>query len=76
MTSSFPQNLRRIAGDRSVTKLAEETGIGHSSISRYLSGKRSPTADQIKQLAESLDVSADELLGVKRRTPTHLQEAA
>lgn len=77
MTSTFPQNFRRIAGKRSVADLAETTGIDHGSISRYLSGERSPNAERLKKIAETLDVSADELLGVRRpNARTHLQEAA
>lgn len=76
MTSTFSKNFGRIAGDRTVTNLAEVTGIDQGSISRYLSGTRSPNAERIKRIAETLDVSADDLLGIQRRSTQDLQEAA
>src|ERR1700678_557751 len=50
----------------SANKLAEETGIGQSQISRMLSGKsKSPTIDTIMSLAHYFDVGIEAVLGIK-----------
>lgn len=47
------------------TQLAKLVGIGKSTLSEYESGKANPTAEVIKKIANSLNVSADYLLGLK-----------
>lgn len=44
-------------------ELAKKTGVTEVTISRYLSGERSPRVEVVKQIAEALNVSTDYLLG-------------
>lgn len=50
------------AGMRQVD-LERKTGIGRSSLSRYLSGDYEPNADRLHRIAVALDVSEAYLLG-------------
>ncbi len=43
--------------------IAELTGMSESTVSRYLNGEQSPPFDFVQKLAESLDLSLDELTG-------------
>ncbi len=45
-------------------ELSRHTGIATATISRYLSGKRSPTAENIIRLAGFFGVTTDYILGV------------
>ena len=49
--------------------LAREIGIPQNLISEYETGKKRLYADTLARLAATLDVSADELLGLSRRGP-------
>lgn len=45
-------------------KVAEETGIDRSKISRFETGDREPTIEDLAKLAEFYDVTTDWLLGI------------
>lgn len=45
-------------------ELAEKTGLTEVSISRYMTGRRQPVAENIIKLATVLDISTDYLLGL------------
>ena len=45
-------------------ELAEKTYITQTTISRYITGERTPDAINLKAICEALDVSADWLLGL------------
>lgn len=57
--ASTPERLREAmqAADKKQIELATETGLSHSTISRYLSGKVEPRQDAIIKLARALNVS-------------------
>lgn len=57
--ASTPERLREAmqAADIKQIELATETGLSHSTISRYLSGKVEPRQDAIIKLARALNVS-------------------
>ena len=57
--ASTPERLREAmqAVGKKQIELATETGLSHSTISRYLSGKVEPRQDAIIKLARSLNVS-------------------
>lgn len=57
--------LRKAQG-YSQAKLAERIGKGQKLISDYERGRLRPHPDTIAELAMALDVSADELLGIKQ----------
>lgn len=44
--------------------VAEETGIDQSKISRFETGDREPTIEDLAKLAEFYDVTTDWLLGI------------
>ena len=57
--ASTPDRIREAmqAADKKQIELATETGLSHSTISRYLSGKVEPRQDAIIKLARALNVS-------------------
>lgn len=63
---NFPERLSLCMNKRKInnTELAEMSGITTATISRYLNGLRQPTAENIVLLSDSLNVSADYLLGL------------
>jgi len=65
MKKNFPEILRRIRESQklSQTELAEKTGFQPSAISHFETGRRSPSFDNLKRLADALSVSIDYLLG-------------
>lgn len=74
--ASTPDRLReamQVAGKKQI-ELATETGLSHSTISRYLSGKVEPRQDAIIKLARALNVSEWWLWGYdvpQARTSAH-----
>lgn len=44
-------------------ELVEKAGITEASMSKYLSGERTPRIDVVVNLANALEITTDELLG-------------
>ena len=65
----FPDRLRRAREVRGLTQaqLAEKIQRTHNVISNLERGVQVPSADQIVRLCDALDVSAEWLLGRKRK---------
>ncbi len=65
MAELFGERLRRIREDKRLTQsdLAARTGFQPSAISHFESGRRSPSFDNLKKLADALAVTIDFLLG-------------
>ena len=65
MQKNFPDILRKIRESKklSQTELAEKSGFQPSAISHFETGRRSPSFDNLKKLADALSVSIDYLLG-------------
>lgn len=66
MGENFNENLR-VARERkgiSQKDMAESIGVAKSTYSLYESGNREPGVPTIKKIADVLNVSADELLGI------------
>lgn len=66
MGEKFNENLK-IARERkglSQKDIAEGIGVAKSTYSLYESGNREPNVQTIKKIADLLNVSADELLGI------------
>lgn len=66
MGTKFNENLK-IARERiglSQKEVAESIGVAKSTYSLYESGNREPNVPTIKKIADTLSVSADELLGL------------
>jgi len=68
----FPERLTALRKERGMTQqgLADAVGLGISQVKRYEAGGSQPTLDVIRNLAQTLRVSADELLfGAGERGP-------
>lgn len=65
MAEEFAERLRmaREAKGLSQTELAERTGFQPSAISHFETGRRSPSFDNLRRLADALSVAVDYLLG-------------
>lgn len=65
MQESFGERLRRIRKEKRLNQadLAERTGFQPSAISHFESGRRAPSFDNLKKLADALAVTTDFLLG-------------
>ena len=65
--NQITENLHRIIKERNITQkeLAQSSGLTESAISRYLKGDRIPRGVSLIRIAESLNVSIDELVGFK-----------
>jgi transcriptional regulator with XRE-family HTH domain len=61
----FPERLRaaREHRDLSQGKLAERAGLQASAVSHFETGNRKPSFDNLKRLADALNVTTDYLLG-------------
>jgi transcriptional regulator with XRE-family HTH domain len=69
MSESFPERLRKIREEKRLTQgeLAEKAGFQPSAISHFELGRRSPSFDNLKKLADALSVTVDYLLGRESR---------
>ena len=52
--------------DLTQKEIAEKLGINPSTVSKYLRQDKFPAIDTFANLCEILDVSADEILGLKK----------
>ena len=65
MPETFGDRLRRIREEKRLNQsdLAGRTGFQPSAISHFESGRRAPSFDNLKKLADALAVTIDFLLG-------------
>ena len=65
MSEKFAESLRTIREQKglSQTELADRSGLQPSAISHFETGRRSPSFDNLKRLADALAVSIDYLMG-------------
>lgn len=68
--SDFAKNLRKFRKRKGYSQqnLAKVLGYGYTAIANYESGRNEPSFDCLIKLAEILDVTIEELLGMKLRT--------
>jgi len=61
----FAELLKAVREEKglSQTELATKTGLQPSAISHFESGRRSPSFDNLRRLADALNVTIDYLLG-------------
>lgn len=66
MGENFNENLKTARERRGLSQkeMAERIGVAKSTYSLYESGNREPNVQTIKKIADILNVSADELLGL------------
>ncbi|GIK23627.1 MAG: hypothetical protein BroJett005_30410 [Ignavibacteriota bacterium] len=64
-SARFPDRLRAARELRKLSQsdLAERAGFQPSAVSHFETGRRSPSFDNLKRLADALDVTTDYLLG-------------
>ena len=76
MKAGFSDRLKQSIDDRQLTQrqLATLIGTTEVSISRYLKGKRIPSADVLYRLCKALDVSADYLLGLSEERANNMEK--
>src|SRR5271154_6470907 len=65
MPESFPDLLRKTRENKglSQSELAHKAGFQPSAISHFESGRRAPSFDNLRRLADALSVTVDYLLG-------------
>ena len=63
---TFPSRFRTLAEEKKLTQaqLADMIGIRRQTVSLYFNGQSIPDSEILRRIAESLDVSADWLLGL------------
>lgn len=68
MSAQFPEILRKTREDKglSQSELAEKAGMQPSAISHFEAGRRSPSFDNLRRLADALSLPIDYLLGRQR----------
>lgn len=61
----FQENLRKAREDKGLSQsdLADRTGFQPSAVSHFETGRRAPSFENLKRLADALGVSIDFLLG-------------
>lgn len=64
-SASFPERLRAARGSRRLSQgdLASRAGLQPSAISHFETGTRKPSFDNLRRLADALEVTTDYLLG-------------
>ena len=69
--SDFPKNLKIYRKQKNLSQqdLAKSLNYGYTAIANYESGRNEPSFDDLIKLADTLDVTIDELLGIKLKTP-------
>ncbi len=72
MGDNFNENLKNARERRGMSQkdVAEEIGVAKSTYSLYESGNREPNVQTIKKIADVLNVSADDLLGLNDESVT------
>ena len=63
--SGFSDNLKkaRVIKGLSQTELAKRSGLQPSAVSHFETGRRAPSFDNLKRLADTLEVTTDFLVG-------------
>ena len=72
MGEHFNENLRAARERKNMTQkdVADNIGVAKSTYSLYERGNREPNVQTIKKLADLLNVSADDLLGLNQEPTT------
>lgn len=72
--SEFSENLKRIreARNKKQKEIAKLIGLSEPTYSNYENGKREPNILTIKKIAKALNVSGDELLGIRPKGKSNL----
>lgn len=65
LSEIFPQRLRtvRLVRDLNQSELAKKAGLQAAAVSHFETGTRKPSFDNLKRLADALQITTDYLLG-------------
>jgi transcriptional regulator with XRE-family HTH domain len=65
MAEFFSDNLRKTREEKGLSQaeLAEKAGLQPSAVSHFEAGRRRPSLENLKRLADALNVTLDSLLG-------------
>lgn len=76
--AEFAKRLRKLRRDRKMTRIvfAEKCGLVPATVLNYENGKRIPAADMAVKMAEVLDITVGELMGVEKNEEEKRTEAA
>lgn len=68
LNEQITQNIKREIeySGKSKSEIAKEVGISAPTLSQYLSGRAQPTLATLTKLCQVLEISADEILPIKR----------
>ena len=63
----FAERMRIIKAKENITnaEFAKRVGVGPNTVSEYMRGRTSPTAETIRNIVEAFDVDPKWLLGVR-----------
>jgi transcriptional regulator with XRE-family HTH domain len=77
MAENFGDRLRKVREEKGLSQvqLAEKAGLQPSAVSHFEMGRRSPSFDNLKRLADALSVTIDYLIG-RQPEPTTAGPAA
>jgi transcriptional regulator with XRE-family HTH domain len=69
-SSQFSDRLRRAREERGLSQaqLGEKAGLQAAAISHFENGRRSPSFDNLRALADALNIATDDLLGRTTKT--------
>lgn len=73
---SFGKRVRQARTESQISQvnLAKKIGVAKSSLSLYESDKREPSIQTIRNIAKTLEISADYLLGLEENSSFSLSE--
>lgn len=76
-TADLGKRIQELLDQKGITRkeFSKLTGLTEAAISRYINGQREPKAITLSVIANSLDVSLDELLGTRCEDPSTLDDA-
>lgn len=68
-SSEFKDRLRKAREEKGLSQaqLAEKTGLQPSAISHFEAGRRAPSFDNLRSLADALGITTDHLIGREQR---------
>ncbi len=69
---NFSDRLRELRKQREMTQasLAQKAGLHHSAIAHFETHRRKPSFNNLSALAKALNITVDNLMGIKRQETT------
>jgi transcriptional regulator with XRE-family HTH domain len=75
-SSDFGEKLKKIRRDKGLTQvqLSQISGISSRMIAHYETYVKMPPVNKVKKIAEALGVSADELIGISKKSKEQVKK--